>query len=748
MQSRQHFELYFWMHVEYVLKPVLEQANYQLFWRLAHVLVEKAQNDSQAITLATKNDLYLAIEGRRFDEQLHPPQPVAKALFSRAQQEIFVMLRSSWFDRFMKSNLYKVALKDSLIQLQRDDSKEDSPPKLLSRAFSSAEYFAANTIPGSERDDDGDNSLDEEQDEHSGNAGTSNSINSSSDLVKRIIPTKKALSTEARRPTTDRLDRDGDGSEDDASDFSSDDSEEAGDKVVLNLESIIRLTKLPDGLQVHYRPNYDMAVNSDGSELDGALDWIVTFATFVEKQTGEEAAATLMLMPVSNPNQPSVDSFDDISRRIKMFLVPDDRVLIKRAGASDPGPGDMLFPFQQSGPNGFLFGSVFLTYEPVRVGTSNEEFFTAKGFCLLSRLPLVNSLRVLVEHHVTSAKEQADIFDCDRLKTLFQADFAALRSSGGVANDANSSDPQQHSLRNAAKHSSVLGLPLNALNATVDVSVTRVFDHLGTALTLQVLASALLESSVVFVSRQYSLLTACAEAVRNLLRPFSWCHVYAPVLPKPLLSYLQCPTPILVGIHSDYAHRSDMPNKGFYLIADLDRHVVEYVGNHSVGWKSLGLVDDGHNEVKSQNEQIYLPACFEAAKHRLDKILTPQDDQYDSIGGFVGMAARQRRSSRPSNSSIDDQVRVVCLDLFSELLHGHSSACLVVGDTKESVVIFDETQFLSTRNEQDLPFYRALMRTQCFSEIVSAHRINLSVKEHDFEELEVDDPGDLQEGII
>ncbi|RLN88108.1 hypothetical protein BBJ28_00010124 [Nothophytophthora sp. Chile5] len=709
MQSRQHFELYFWLHVEYVLKPVLEDANYALFWRLAHLLVDKAQNDSQAITLATKNDLYLAVASRRFDEKLQPPQPVAKALFDKAQQEIFAMLRSSWFDRFTKSDLYKVALKDSLIQLSLDAGTEDSPPKLLSRAFSSMEY----TRP------------------HSDTEGAAQSGDESEN--GRMEAEQQESKLQAAEASEDA----------EEANSESDSEESAFSRVVLNLESIIRLTKLPDGLQVHYCPNFESpgASLSSSKEDDCGIDTILTFATFVEKHEGQEPTATLMLMPVPNPRKdPSSsndESFEELSRRVKTFLVPSGRILIKRS-TGEKCPGDMLFPFQQSGRNGFLFGSVYLTYESMRVGSSSDELFVAKGFCLLSRLPLVNSLRKLVEEHVTSAREHSSIFAHDRLTTLFQSSLSWKRTTASSASSHSYIHPEMRRLAAHRQHSSILSLPLSVLETRADVSMTLLFEQFGSAMVLQILASAVLECSIVLVASQYSLLTMCAEAIRNLLRPFSWCHVYAPVLPKPLLSYLQCPTPILVGVHSDFAVRSDLPTRGFYLVADADRKVVDYVGDQSVAWRGLGLHDD------LVEDGIFLPRCFEAAKRELDSVLFPRSLQFDSVGG-CGVESLNDETE----AERDEQVRIICFELFSELLRDHTNACLVVGDTKESVVIFDETEFLSTRADEELPFYRALLRTQCFSEIVSAHRINMSSKEAETdpqEALEADD--DLQEGII
>ncbi|CAH0475477.1 unnamed protein product [Peronospora belbahrii] len=719
MQSRQHFELYFWLHVEYVLKLLIDEKKYELFWQLASVLVHKAQASSQAITLATKNDLYLAVASRRLDEKF---QPMAITFFSKAQHEIFAMLQSSWFDRFMKSNLYKVALQDSLIHFDLvEKSEDDSSPKFLSKAYSSAEYpkepiKTNNGVPlGSGGSD-----------EHNvGQKGEEELI----DTKPHAVNNSDHMSVNNRKEDS-RCD-------------SEESKSHAFAKIVLNLESIIRLTKLPDGLQVHYRPNYESPTANASvlKEDECGIDVILTFATFVEKQEVEDAAATLMLMPVPNPYKDTNsrnESFDDISKRIKTFLVPSGQILIKRSEGGKC-PTGMLFPFQQSGRNGFLFGSVYLMYEPMYVGIPNEEVYVAKGFCVLSHLPLVNSLRNLVEEHVQSAPDTSSILAHDRLALLFQSSLCWKRTTISSARTHTYVHPEMRRLAHR-QHSSILDLPLATLETQVDVPMTILFEHFGTSMVLQILASAVLECSIVVVASQYSLLTMCAEAIRNLLRPFSWCHVYAPVLPKPLLSYLQCPTPILVGVHSTFVVRSDLPTRGLYLVADVDRKVVEYVGDQSVSWRGLGLRDDvGANA-------IFLPRCFVVAKHELDKLLFPRTLRYDLIGG-CGTASLNTMVSPPkTEAEQDEQVRGICFDLFSELLSGHTNACLVVGDTKESVVIFDESEFLATRAEEDLLFYRALLRTQCFSEIVSTHRINMSSKEIGLEGFQADE--DLQEGII
>ena len=60
-----------------------------------------------------------------------------------------------------------------------------------------------------------------------------------------------------------------------------------------------------------------------------------------------------------------------------------------------------------------------------------------------------------------------------------------------------------------------------------------------------------LEERILFISEHKGVLTACTEALCQLLFPFCWQHIYIPLLPKRLRMYLQAPVPILMGVDSN-----------------------------------------------------------------------------------------------------------------------------------------------------------------------------------------------------
>ena len=78
------------------------------------------------------------------------------------------------------------------------------------------------------------------------------------------------------------------------------------------------------------------------------------------------------------------------------------------------------------------------------------------------------------------------------------------------------------------------------------------FRLLGCRGVLTVLGAALKESRILLLSTDLSLLPAVCEAIRVLLYPLQWMHVYLPVVPEPLLDLMQAPVPFLLGTHTNW----------------------------------------------------------------------------------------------------------------------------------------------------------------------------------------------------
>jgi hypothetical protein len=117
--------------------------------------------------------------------------------------------------------------------------------------------------------------------------------------------------------------------------------------------------------------------------------------------------------------------------------------------------------------------------------------------------------------------------------------------------------------------------PANEPNVWSGLPMKHLFECFPHTLIISLLSCVICERQIVFVSSQYSLLTACAEVLLSLIYPLTWTHVYIPILPRRLIgkslnkyihdniyishSYLllytgvlSAPVPFIVGIHITY----------------------------------------------------------------------------------------------------------------------------------------------------------------------------------------------------
>lgn len=60
---------------------------------------------------------------------------------------------------------------------------------------------------------------------------------------------------------------------------------------------------------------------------------------------------------------------------------------------------------------------------------------------------------------------------------------------------------------------------------------------------------------IILFSIDYQRLIIVAESITCLLFPFTWQHVYVPILPASLQHFLDAPVPFVMGLHSGEAHQ-------------------------------------------------------------------------------------------------------------------------------------------------------------------------------------------------
>ncbi|XP_073965570.1 DENN domain containing pinstripe isoform X2 [Choristoneura fumiferana] len=110
----------------------------------------------------------------------------------------------------------------------------------------------------------------------------------------------------------------------------------------------------------------------------------------------------------------------------------------------------------------------------------------------------------------------------------------------------------------------------------LDFPLRVMFSTLGVECVVQLFTCVLLEHQVLLRSSDYSKLMLVAECIVSLLLPFTWAHVYVPILPAPLYHFLDAPVPFVMGLHADSGAMSNgarlaLGSEAALCLVDIDK---------------------------------------------------------------------------------------------------------------------------------------------------------------------------------
>lgn len=129
-----------------------------------------------------------------------------------------------------------------------------------------------------------------------------------------------------------------------------------------------------------------------------------------------------------------------------------------------------------------------------------------------------------------------------------------------------------------------------------DVGVAALLHCLGARRYLLFLIALLSERRIIMVASSLRKLTRCMHCAVAALQPFSWQHIFIPLLPSKLLSYACAPYPYLIGLHA--SHLADILDPegelplSEVLVVDLDRGDMHVVGSRPTGDDGPPLIRD------------------------------------------------------------------------------------------------------------------------------------------------------------
>ncbi|XP_015910435.1 DENN domain-containing protein 5A isoform X2 [Parasteatoda tepidariorum] len=196
---------------------------------------------------------------------------------------------------------------------------------------------------------------------------------------------------------------------------------------------------------------------------------------------------------------------------------------------------------------------------------SRDILFVTKCICLITQLPVVVTCRKFLEglhNQVMTRDLPAMSLESYVYNILFEVPLP----------------PPNRSLKFTCFGQQVLcQRPGPCELPFFEYSYQTLFSTLGVDNVILLYTSVLLENQVLLFSADYDKLMIVAECIVMLLFPFTWQHVYVPILPASLHHFLDAPVPYIMGLCCGMEERAQLsiPCEANLCCVDIDNQVVE-----------------------------------------------------------------------------------------------------------------------------------------------------------------------------
>ncbi|KAG8182527.1 hypothetical protein JTE90_002064 [Oedothorax gibbosus] len=196
---------------------------------------------------------------------------------------------------------------------------------------------------------------------------------------------------------------------------------------------------------------------------------------------------------------------------------------------------------------------------------SRDSLYVTKCICLITQLPVVVACRRFLEglHNVAMSREPPAMrLESYVYNILFEVPLP----------------PLNRSLKFTCFGQQVLcQRPGPCELPFFEYSYQTLFSTLGVDNVILLYTSVLLENQVLLFSADYDKLMVVAECIAMLLFPFTWQHVYVPILPTSLHHFLDAPVPYVMGLCCGTEERATLsvPGEANLCFVDIDNQIVE-----------------------------------------------------------------------------------------------------------------------------------------------------------------------------
>ena len=224
----------------------------------------------------------------------------------------------------------------------------------------------------------------------------------------------------------------------------------------------------------------------------------------------------------------------------------------------------------------------------------------------------------------------------------------------------------------------------------------------------------LFEQKILLVANDYNDLTQFSLNLISLLYPFTWIHIYIPLLTEKMLKYLQSFLPFIIGINRALYEQEDVQNliisshKDLY-IYDIDKNILEITCNI--------IAKKKENIVKIVNKNI------PSFPKKIENIIKQQ----------LCILKSDLKKKNINENNYNIRLKLIFIQVFIEILHNYRHYLTIIDD----LPIFNIKAFLKDKPEIDKLFYTELIATQLFQIFIqnSSNYLNNKNEKFFFDEL-------------
>ncbi|KAG5882112.1 hypothetical protein JTB14_016875 [Gonioctena quinquepunctata] len=394
-----------------------------------------------------------------------------------------------------------------------------------------------------------------------------------------------------------------------------------------------------------------------------------------------------------------------------------------------------------------------LTYYDI----SKDKLFVSKSIGLISRQTYVQAAKTFLENLYRSVPKRSNSVGLSLESYVFNILYEVQIPGPGKSLLVHLPPSDPH----LPPSSAIVQMTLPPFELPhLDYSLRLIFLWLGVDKVVQLFTCLLLEYQVLLRSTDSQRLMIVAEGITSLLFPFTWPHVYVPILPASLHHFLDAPVPFLMGLYAS-SDNIRVASEANLCYVDVDKCKIQLPEEMTAFpqleaftaelWSVLDKysVQVPNSEQVRGNQETVSRSCTLPGRPQNRRKLSVHDtldnDRPPSPPGSARTEALQRivdivrrtgvtidsnETNQPTDSYIEDlrfnnSIREIFLNRFVHIFHSYENYVIFPNQGKEdwfnnrdSMQNFDKASFLSDQPEQDRLFLCRFLESQMFATLI------------------------------